>query len=122
MDKKMVAEIKEKLEEQKASIEAELKKFATKDEKLEGDWDTKYPRFNEGSAGGQALEEAADEVERYSTLLPIEHSLELRLQRVNEALDRIKKGTYGTCEKCGKAISKERLGVSPEAADCGKCK
>lgn len=120
MNKKLLAELKEKLEKQKTSIEVELEKFAKKDENLKGDWDTQYPKTN-GGVGSQALEDAADQVEEYITLLPIEHNLELRLRDVNSALDKIKKGRYGKCEKCGKSISEERLRFYPEAKLCRFC-
>lgn len=121
MTKKFLKELRDKLEKQKISIEAELQKFAKKDEKIKGDWDTNYPKFN-GGVGSQALEDAADQVEEYVTLLPIEHNLELRLRDINLALEKIKKDKYGKCEKCGKKISEERLKIYPAARDCGKCK
>ncbi len=120
MNKKLLEELKEKLEKQKASIEAELGKFAKKDENLKGDWDTKFPKAD-GGIGGQVLEDAADQVEEYVNLLPVEHSMELRLQSINSALEKIKKGAYGKCENCSKNIDKERLKVLPEARECGKC-
>lgn len=120
MTKQLLKELKEKLEEQKVSIEAELGKFAKKDKNLKGDWDTKYPKIN-GGVGSQALEDAADQVEEYVNLLPVEHNMELRLQGINLALENIKKGTYGKCENCNKKIAEERLKVYPEARECGKC-
>ncbi len=120
MTKKLLKELKEKLEKEKSSIEAELGKFAKKDERLKGDWDTKYPKFN-GGAGSQALEDAADQVEEYVTLLPIEHNMEIRLQNINLALEKIKKAKYGKCEKCKKKITEERLKIYPEARTCNKC-
>jgi DnaK suppressor protein len=110
--------IKKELEEKRDLIEKELKTFATKDEKLKGDWDTKFLKFN-GSSASQ--EEAADEVEEYITKLPIEHNLELRLRNINLALEKIEKGTYGKCEKCGSPILEERLKAYPEARFCLKC-
>lgn len=121
MRKKLINELEKKLEKEKKSIEAELQKFAKKDEKLKGDWDTKFPKFNGGS-GSQLLEDAADEVEEYATMLPIEYSLETRLKEIDLALEKIKKGKYGKCEKCGKDIPEERLKVCPEARFCLKCK
>lgn len=112
--------IKEELETQKKVIEEELQRFAKKDEKLKGDWDTKFPHFDSG-AGGQMLEDKAGEVEEYVTKLPIEYSLETRLKDINLALEKIKKGEYGKCEKCGRDIPKERLEVAPEARVCLKC-
>lgn len=120
MPDSFLKKIEQKLKEEKALIEEELKSFAQKDEKLKGDWDTKYPQFN-GGAGSQLLESEADEVEEYATLLPIEYNLELRLRDINLALEKIKKGVYGKCEKCQKEIAKKRLKIFPEARFCSKC-
>jgi DnaK suppressor protein len=37
------------------------------------------------------------------------------------ALQRLHKGTYGTCETCGVEIPLARLCISPEAARCVEC-
>jgi len=121
MNKKTLQDFKEKLEKQKESLENMLESFAEKDKKVPGDWDTRFPSWN-GETGGAALEKAADQVEEYSTLLPIEYNLELRLKNINLALEKIKRGKYGTCEKCQKPITIKRLKVSPEAKFCQKCK
>src|SRR3989344_7058899 len=113
MNKKLLEELRQKLEKEKITLEEQLKKFAEKDKKLPGDWDTRYPRFN-----GAHLEEAADEVEAYGNLLSLEYSLELRLKNIEEALAKIKNGQYGRCEKCGKDIDEDRLNISPEARFC----
>ncbi|OHA68976.1 MAG: hypothetical protein A3A27_02785 [Candidatus Wildermuthbacteria bacterium RIFCSPLOWO2_01_FULL_47_18] len=109
-------EFKKLLVEKKQNIERELSQFATKDPALKGDWDSKYPRIPEGG-----LEGAAGEVEEYSTSLPIEHNLELQLQDVDLALQKIEKGAYGKCENCSMEISKERLQALPEARLCREC-
>jgi len=121
MDKKLLKELKEKLEKEKSQIEEELKKFAQKDEKLKGDWDTRYPKWD-GEAGSSSSETMADELEEYESLLPVEHVLELKLRDIDSALEKIKKGKYGICEKCGKEIEIERLKAIPEARFCLKCK
>lgn len=122
MNKKLTEELKEVLEKEGKSIEKELNKFAKKDDKLKGDWDTIFPNFSGGESGSGDMEKAADEVEEYSTLLPIEHSLELKLKNINLALEKIKKDDYGRCEKCNKEISEERLRAFPEARTCNECK
>jgi len=104
------------LKEKKAHLEQELSGFAKKDPGLRGDWDTKYPRTPEGG-----LEEAAGEVEEYSTNLHIEFSLEKQLQEVNAALERIEKNQYGICENCKKEIAQERLIAIPESSHCAQC-
>ena len=121
MEKKFLQNLKERLEKEKTILEQELKRFAKKDEKLAGDWDTRFPNWNKES-GSSALEQAADEVEEYVNLLPVEHALELKLQNINLALEKLKKGKYGICEKCKKKIPLNRLKVAPEARFCLKCK
>lgn len=116
MDKNTQEKIKEGLVKKKESLQAMLSSFATKDPNLKGDWDSKYPRVPEGG-----LEEAAGEVEAYSTSLPIEHNLELQLQDAENALDKLEQGNYGTCESCGMQIEEERLIISPEARFCTMC-
>lgn len=120
MDKTFLNELKEQLEKNRLAIEEELKKIAKEDKSLPGDWDTRFPKFGrETSHGG--LEAAADEVEEYATLLPIEYNLELRLKAINRALEKIKKGQYGKCENCGREINERRLKIYPEAKFCLKC-
>lgn len=119
--KKLLEELKSKLVKEGNLLEEELKKFAEKDKKLEGDWDTRFPHFDGGETGSAALEKAADEIEEYSTLLPIEYALETRLRDIHLALKKMEKEKYGICEKCGGEIEIERLKVSPEARLCLKC-
>ncbi|MBU1015269.1 TraR/DksA C4-type zinc finger protein [Patescibacteria group bacterium] len=104
------------LEEKRGLLEQELASFAKKDPKVAGDWDTKYPRIPEGG-----MEGAADEVEEYTNRLHVEFSLENQLKKVQEALECIEKGTYGTCAECGKEIDENRLRAYPEARNCKKC-
>lgn len=121
MDKKTIEQFRKRLEKEKQQIEKQLKTFADKDKNVKGDWDTRFPKW-EGGSGGSALESAADAVEEYSTLLPIEHNLELRLQNINSALKKINENTYGVCEECKKEIPNKRLEVYPEAGVCIECK
>lgn len=117
MNKKLFGKLKQKLEEQKVSLEKELESFAKKDKNLANNWDARYPNRENGN-----MEEEADEAQEYDNLLSLEHSLELKLQNVNLALEKIKKGNYGVCEKCRKKIDTERLDACPEAKICIKCK
>ena len=43
------------------------------------------------------------------------------LINIDEALRKIREGTYGTCEDCGEEISEKRLGVMPTATLCISC-
>jgi RNA polymerase-binding protein DksA len=44
------------------------------------------------------------------------------LVELNEALRRLYRGEYGTCENCGNAIAKARLQAMPTARLCRDCK
>ena len=108
-------ESKEKLEKEKAALEKQLHTFADQDPNIKGDWDSRFPKFDGN------LEEAANEVEEYTTRLPVEFSLETRLKDIALALEKIEKGNYGKCEDCDKEIEEKRLSIMPAARLCMKC-
>lgn len=118
MEKKLIAQFKEALEKEKKAIEKKLKTFAKKDMKLKGDYDTRFPNFGLH----QSQDEAAQELASYESALPVEYTLELKLRDIEIALEKIKKGKYGICEKCKKPIDIERLKTKPEAKFCLSCK
>lgn len=109
--------LKKLLEKQRADIEKQLKSFAIKDIKLKGDYDTQFPDLG----ANQSSDESAQEVSLYESRLPVEFTLESKLQEIEAALDKIEKGKYGICEKCGKPIDLKRLEAKPEAKYCIKC-
>ena len=45
----------------------------------------------------------------------------VRLVQIQEALERLSDGTYGSCTACGGFIAFERLYVFPESALCAAC-
>jgi DnaK suppressor protein len=120
MKEELIKKFKERLEKEKEEIEKQLKEFA-KEGKVPEDWEAKFPHFD-GESGSGALERAADEVEEYEKLRSTEQVLEVKLKNINLALEKIKKGNYGICEKCKKEIEIDRLEAIPEARFCKKCK
>lgn len=118
MEQKLQKQFKKQLEKEKEKLVKDLKSFAQKDPKLKGDWDTRFPRFDLHRSDKN---ERADAVEIYESLLPIEHTLELRLKDIENALEKIKKNAYGQCEKCREEIEIKRLEACPEAKWCIKC-
>jgi Prokaryotic dksA/traR C4-type zinc finger len=48
-------------------------------------------------------------------------SLQSRLRRVDDALDRLMSGSYGNCSKCGKEIDEAKLDIDPALALCLDC-
>lgn len=120
ISKTLLEELKIKLEGERTAVENELQKIAIKNDKIPGDWKSKFP-FGNSDSGSASLERQADEVEEYTTRLPIEHNLEIKLQDVDSALSKIKRGKYGLCENCGHMIPTERLKIYPAAKLCIEC-
>lgn len=121
MDKEFLQKTKAKLEKEKKTLEEDLNRIASKDKILKDDYDAKFEDF--GSEIYDPSSEAA-EVSEYDARLSLEANLEIRLRDVKQALLRIKNGSYGKCQKCGREINKKRLEAFPAATTCchGKCK
>lgn len=43
------------------------------------------------------------------------------IRRIDAALDRIKAGSYGDCQKCGDPVSDARLELLPDTPFCKNC-
>ncbi len=75
-----------------------------------------HVEFEQGFAdSGQATAEKA-------LVLSMAEGLVGMLREVDEALERIEKGTYGRCESCAVQIPYERLDARPVARLCVECK
>jgi YteA family regulatory protein len=48
-------------------------------------------------------------------------NLKAQLQRVEAAQERLRDGSYGTCQRCGRPIPEERLEALPWAEFCREC-
>jgi RNA polymerase-binding transcription factor DksA len=66
-------------------------------------------------------EEEAQESEMDEVLEGLGQAGTTEIQAINAALERIAKGTYGDCTRCGEEISKERLDVLPHTPLCKDC-
>ncbi len=77
---------------------------------------------NQGNDVTKAGDEEADEAEDFSNKLAIAQTLRDEVQEIDAALEKIRKGTYGNCEKCGLEIPKPLLSIAPESILCEKCK
>ena len=69
---------------------------------------------------GDEADVAADVIDR-QLLTSIGTQDAIRLQQIENALDRINQDKYGRCIKCGKEIPEERLEVLPYALMCIQC-
>ena len=109
MEKAFVEKMKEKLIEQKNTI---LGSLAAQNED--------YKKIVEGGESGDEVDVASDVVDgRLLESLGAQDSN--RLQMINNALDRIKQGTYGRFLVCKEEIPEERLEAIPYAFMCINC-
>ena len=103
------------LEEEKNKLEGELGEIAHRNPDAPADWQTSYP---EQSVNSPAPDEKADQDEEFANTSGQESVLEARLLDVNDALERIKHGTFGICAVGKEKIGEDRLQANPAARTC----
>ena len=108
LDTQTLARLKEALLTEKDHLEKGLSRFATATD-VSGSYETRIEDM------GTDPDENASEVEEYVDNLALEQTLEAQLKDVNDALEKMRQGTYGVCEKTGKEISLDRLEAYPGA-------
>ena len=68
-----------------------------------------------------SVEEDLDEqIGHFDTQVKV-NFIQKQIIQLRKALTMIKVGKYGVCERCGKMIDTDRLGVTPDATICIKC-
>lgn len=115
-------ELKQKLLTEKQRIEEALGSVSHKDEgeHVPGDYEAAFPDYGDDKAT-ELEDNSPNEVADFQRNLSVTSDLGQELVRINEALQRIEGGTYGTCGKCGNGIAPERLEVYPAAKVCIDC-
>ncbi len=66
--------------------------------------------------------DVASEVYERSKDLALLDNARIQLIKIEDALDKLNKGTYGYCDECGHAIDSDRLEVLPETTKCIHCR
>jgi len=69
---------------------------------------------------GDVVDQALDERDQEFALLLTDREKE-KLFSVDEALEKLRTGTYGICEECGELIAPRRLAALPLAKFCLDC-
>ena len=100
-----MAEIKHKLEQERAEQEAEIERLTKPEEMM----DNPSPEDLANDATEDITEESLLKIYRKS------------LERVNDALGRLDNGTFGRCIECGDSIKEENLVKEPWIEYCEKC-
>jgi len=108
LDKKTIAKFRKLLLKQREEIVGEVKQMVESSKEM-------------GQDGTQDIGDEAANIYNKQVLLSLNENERMRLQEVDESLDRIENGTYGICEECGGPISLKRLEVRPVAKYCVPC-
>jgi DnaK suppressor protein len=109
-----IKHFKDMLEKEALTLENELKSLGKKSDTNPDDWDAVKTEDTDRAEDG----EVAQDIEDYENNNAELGQLEVQLKAVKEALMKISKGNYGTCEVCGKVIEEDRLAVNPSARTC----
>jgi len=117
MNKKDTEYFKNKLENEKSLLEAEIKTVGSPDPNNPRDFSA---TSNDMDIDNADENELADKLEELGDNKGILDSLERQLRDINTALDKIKTGTYGICEISGELIERDRLEANPAARTCIK--
>jgi len=112
MNKEDLKRFQGRLLAEKTELEEELASVGKRDSGSAEGWDATSGEMEVDAADEN---EVADKLEELDDNSGIAANLENELKEVAAALERIEKGTYGLCEKCGKPIEKERLEANPSA-------
>lgn len=105
-----IARLKERLENERESIKKEISLLK---EEMQSEIQTPFSTHMEHGSEHQRKHEAAQELERANK----------KLIATEDALERIKRGTYGICGRkgCGKPIGIRRMEASITAERCCAC-
>ena len=107
---------KQKLEEEKATLERELEHIGRKNPSNPKDWEAKPDEPDVAKTADP--NEAADRIESFEENSAVLKELETRYNNVLRALKKIEDGTYGICEVSKQPIEPKRLEANPAARTC----
>ena len=110
-------ELRSELEEAMARVRDRLEStdsFNTEDSMRDQTGELSVNDNHPGDLGSEMFERGKD--------LAIRDLYSLHLTDLDDALERMEDGTYGTCQHCGTEIPFERLQVQPSAKFCVECK
>ncbi len=107
---------KKRLEQEKKLVEKELAKVGRVNPDNPSDWEATPPADRDTSLADENT--VADTLEGYDSNKAIVTTLENRYKDIKSGLDKIKHGTYGVCQVCGKEIEADRLEANPSARTC----
>ena len=115
MTKEELVKLDTDLTKEEKEIRSELRSIASENPLVKGDFDVVIEDI--GSSQDDAAQEAG-ELDRDQAMVD---TLEKRLKEILHTREKIKDGTYGTCDSCSSEIPPARLKAMPVAALCISC-
>jgi len=115
MTNEEIKKFQDRLVLEKEKLETQLSSFAQKSS------DGGYNFDSIKQIVGDSPEDDVLEEELFIRNMSIENALEQRLKEILEALAKINKNEYGTCERCHKVIEDKKLEVNPASDFCISC-
>jgi RNA polymerase-binding transcription factor DksA len=73
------------------------------------------------SATDEDSADAAAAIYERGKVISLIQNREDRMRSLEEAIERVRRGLYGTCKNCGAEIDPERLVIVPETSLCVRC-
>ena len=104
--------------QQQTKLEEELTKLQQQIQKLKADDPFSDPDYASDNA---AVDTDVREQDYHAINEAQTKELQRRMKETQNALNKIKKGSYGYCQKCGNDIPMPRLELVPEALYCVNC-
>ncbi|MEX0664614.1 MAG: TraR/DksA C4-type zinc finger protein [Acidimicrobiia bacterium] len=113
---KTLERLRQKLVAEKERLQNQAEELAAEAEQLAAEREAGDTQFDEESGEGDTVN-----VERERDLL-LSATARQVVEEIDEALTRIKKGSYGVCKPAGRKLPLERLEAIPWANVCVDCK
>ncbi len=112
MNTKDIEHFKNKLISEKNTLETSMAEVGQKNPDVAEGWVATSSNIEVDAADENEVADKFEEIVENSGILS---KLKEQLSEVDNALDRIEKGTYGICEVCGEPIERERLEANPSS-------
>lgn len=109
------------MDEARARLDADRDRTTGRLARLSGDFDSVVGASRDSNADDEHDPEGATIAFERSQIGALVQQAREHLEQIDAALGKIDAGTYGTCERCGRAIGEGRLEARPMAALCIGC-
>jgi RNA polymerase-binding protein DksA len=105
----------------RSRLEAERAEALGRLARLTEDYDSVVAASRDSNADDEHDPEGATIAFERSQLGAVSDQVRRHLAEIDAAVARLDRGTYGTCERCGRAIDERRLEARPVARTCIGC-